>query len=103
MLINKLELLGISIIKVITFSTIFVLTYLKGQSYYRIKIPQNKIIITLIFLIINFSIGYILDYSITSLIIKLVTLIISILGIWFLLPFFSEEEKRMILKKLKRT
>ncbi|RKE98833.1 lipopolysaccharide biosynthesis protein [Ichthyenterobacterium magnum] len=103
MFINKLELLGISIIKVITFSAIFVLTYLKGQSYYKIKIPRNKIIVALIILIVNFSIGYILDYNVTSFIIKLFTLIISILGLWFFLPFFSEEEKRMILKKLKRT
>ena len=103
LIINKLELLGISIIKVITFSTLFVLTYLKGQSYYKIKIPLNKIIIAILVLIVNFSVGYILDYSITSLGLKLFTLIISILGLWFFLPFFSEEEKEMIRKKMKRT
>ncbi|GAL82103.1 polysaccharide biosynthesis protein [Algibacter lectus] len=101
--INKLELLGISIIKVLTFCSIFVLTYLKGQSYYKINIPRNKIIITIIFLVVNFSVGFILDYSITSLIIKLFILIFSVLGLWFFLPFFSEEEKEIISKKLKRT
>lgn len=102
LLIDKLELLGISIIKVLTFSTIFVLTYLKGQSYYKIKIPRSKIIISIIVLIVNFSVGYILDYGITSLVIKLFTLIISILGLWFFLPFFTDEEKELIHKKLKR-
>lgn len=103
LLINKFELLGISIIKVITFSAIFVLTYLKGQSYYKIKIPTSKVITTLIVLTVNFSVGCILDFSITSLAIKIFTLIISTLGLWFLSPFFGQVEKEAILKKLKRT
>lgn len=102
-LINKFGLLGISVIKVLTFCSIFVLTYLKGQSYYKIKIPRHKIILSIIVLIFNFSFGYILDYSMTSLVIKLFALSISILGLWFLLPFFSEAEKEVIRKKLKRT
>lgn len=103
LLINKFELAGISIIKVITFSAIFVLTYLKGQSYYKIKIPRSKIIITLIVLIVNFSIGYVLDFSATSLFLKLFAFIITTFGLWFFFPFFSQAEKTTILKKLKRT
>ncbi|MEM6894844.1 MAG: oligosaccharide flippase family protein [Bacteroidota bacterium] len=102
LLINQMGLLGIGIIKFVTFGAIFLLTYYKGRSYYKIEIPRNKIVFSALILAVNFGIGAILDYGFISLTIKILLLLSSVLSIWFVLPFFSNEEKTIIISKFKR-
>ena len=100
-LIKKLGLVGVSIVKALTFMTVFSATFLIGQKHYRIALSKKKILISLLILILNFAAGSILDFSLSSFVIKGSLLLMSLLSLWFLLPFFTQEEKEFIKEKLR--
>ena len=92
---------GVSIVKAFTFIGVFCATFLIGQKHYHIVIAKNKVVISLLLLIVNFVAGSALDFSLTSFLIKILLIIASVLGLWFLLPFFTKEEKEFIKEKLR--
>lgn len=100
-IIKSHGLLGISIVKALIFLLVFVATFFVGQKHYRIKIPRNKIYISLVILALNFALGNYLDFSTKSLFIKLIMIIISVVSLWYVLPFFNKAEKELIKSKIK--
>ena len=99
--IKEYKLFGISIIKILTFGFVFILTFYVGQKHYKIRVPRVKIISAIIILAVNFGIGFFLDYELSDFIIKLLILLSSIVIVLYFLPFFSLREKSILFKKLK--
>lgn len=102
MVVKKYELLGLSIVKVFVFIFVFALTFIVGQKHYKINLSKKKIISTILFLLVNFSVGFMFDNNVLSLIIKSIVLIGSLGSLWFVFPFFTNEERVFLINKIKK-
>ncbi|GEM_PF-7100177 len=100
--IDTYQLFGLSLVKAATYLVVLLLTFYIGQKFYKIIIPTNKVIISVVFLMISFTLGYVLEDNLYSVFIKVFTIVFSLFGLWFLVPFFNKEEREFLLKKITR-
>ena len=100
LVVKRFGLMGISIVKFFTFGSVFILTFMVGQKSYKVKLSANKITIALSLLAMNYGLSSFLGEDVRSIAFKTLILVANVILIWKILPFFTENERKMILKKI---
>ncbi|MET1258519.1 lipopolysaccharide biosynthesis protein [Flagellimonas sp. DF-77] len=99
--IGYFGLIGLGIVKFVVFMAVFLMTFAIGQRFYRMKLPFHKIWISFVILLLNYAATFYFGLDLNSLLIKGGLLLANVVAIWFLLPFFSKEEKNIVIRKFK--